>query len=165
MNRIRAAAGSVVFLAVAPGVVAGLVPWLISGWSARTWWVPVRVLGAVMIAAGVLVLLHAFARFVIDGIGTPAPIAPTERLVVRGPYRYVRNPMYLAVISVIIGQALMLGRFALMIYATAVGAVFVAFVYLYEQPTLARRFGEQYQAYRDAVPAWRPRRRPWLPNE
>jgi protein-S-isoprenylcysteine O-methyltransferase Ste14 len=153
-----------VFLIVAPGVVAGLVPWLLTSWSTRYLWLPVRLLGAVMIAAGLLVLLHAFAQFVVEGIGTPAPVAPTERLVVGGAYRYVRNPMYLAVVALIAGQALLLGQAALLLYAAAVGAVFTAFVRGYEEPTLAHRFGEQYQAYCDVVPRWRPRRRPWDPG-
>ena len=94
---------------VAPGVVAGLIPWWVTGWEMRAvpYWAPLRVLGGVLIAAGVLVLLHAFLRFVVEGLGTPAPVAPTERLVVGGLYRYVRNPMYLAVGAIIFGQALL----------------------------------------------------------
>ena len=93
-----------------PGFVAGVMPWLLTGWDSTD---PPRALvvgGALLIAAGTAVLLHAFARFVLEGIGTPAPVAPTEQLVVGGAYRYVRNPMYLAVGSVIAGQALLLGR-------------------------------------------------------
>ena len=78
----------------------------------------------------------------------------------RGPYRYVRNPMYLAVLAVITGQALLLSRPVLLGYAAAVAAAFITFVYGYEQPTLARRYGAQYQAYRRAVPGWWPRLRP-----
>lgn len=106
-------------------------------------------------------LVHAFARFVIEGLGTPAPVAPTERLVVGGLYRDVRNPMYLAVAATILGQALILGRPGLLVYAAAFGAAVVAFVQIYEEPTLAERYGEAYEAYRRAVPAWWPRRRPW----
>jgi protein-S-isoprenylcysteine O-methyltransferase Ste14 len=152
-----------VFLVLAPGVVAGLVPWWITRWDARDlspyWW-PVRIIGAVLILAGVVVLLQAFARFVWEGIGTPAPVAPTERLVVGGLYRYVRNPMYLAVAAVIVGQALLLGRPVLLLYAAAFGVVVFAFVHWYEEPTLGRQFGEQYEEYRRAVPGWWPRRRP-----
>jgi protein-S-isoprenylcysteine O-methyltransferase Ste14 len=143
-------------------VVAGLVPWLLTGWSTHLWWPPVRVLGGVMLAAGLLVLLQAFVRFVREGLGTPAPVAPTERLVVGGAYRYVRNPMYLAVAAVILGQALLLGQAGLLIYAAAFGITVVAFVHGYEEPALTRRFGAQYEAYRRAVPAWRPRRTPWV---
>ena len=164
MTRARAAAGTVVFLVLAPGVVAGLVPWLLTGWSAHDWWPPVRVLGGLMVVAGLAVLLSAFARFVVEGLGTPAPVAPTERLVVGGAYRYVRNPMYLAVAALIVGQALLLGQAGLLLYAGAFGLAVAAFVRGYEEPLLARRFGAEYEAYCRAVPAWRPRRTPWEPE-
>jgi len=115
----------------------------------------------VLTAAGVGVLLHAFGRFVVEGLGTPAPVAPTQHLVVGGLYRHVRNPMYLAVAATIVGQALILGRPALLLYALAFGAAVWAFVRFYEEPTLARRYGAQYDAYRRAVPGWWPRLRPW----
>jgi protein-S-isoprenylcysteine O-methyltransferase Ste14 len=114
-----------------------------------------------MVVAGVAALLHAFARFALEGIGTPAPVAPTERLVVGGLYRFVRNPMYLAVASTIAGQALILGRPGLLAYAAAFLVVVVAFVRGYEEPTLAARYGGRYEEYRKAVPGWWPRRRPW----
>jgi protein-S-isoprenylcysteine O-methyltransferase Ste14 len=128
-------------------------------------WAPLRVAGGVLIAAGVIVLVPAFVRFVTEGVGTPAPVAPTQRLVVGGLYRYVRNPMYLAVVATIVGQALALGQPALLGYAVVVGAAMAAFVHGYEEPTLAGQFGAQYQAYRRAVPAWWPRRRPWRPDQ
>ena len=103
-------------------------------------------------------LLEAFARFVLDGIGTPAPVAPTERLVIGGAYRYVRNPMYLAVGSVILGQALLLGRPALVAYLACFAVAVVAFVRLYEEPTLEARYGDDYVTYRERVPRWWPRR-------
>ncbi len=159
--RARAAAGSALFLLLAPGVVAGLIPWWITGWEVAEpfeHWAPLRVVGALFLAGGIGVLLHAFARFVIEGLGTPAPVAPTERLVVGGLYRYVRNPMYLAVLAAIVGQALLLGRLELLGYAALVAAAFAAFVHWYEEPTLRRQFGKEYDAYREAVPAWLPRR-------
>ncbi len=113
------------------------------------------------IAAGVAVILNAFARFVLEGVGTPAPVAPTEKLVVGGLYRHVRNPMYVAVASTIIGQALLLARPLLLVYAAVFMAVVAAFVHLYEEPTLTRQFGDDYTRYRHAVPAWRPRLSPW----
>src|SRR5215472_12392994 len=123
--RLAAAAGSALFFTVAPAVVAGLIPWWLTGWRVQEpllfWW-PARVLGAVLTAVGTLVLLSAFARFVIDGIGTPAPVAPTRHLVVAGLYRYVRNPMYIAVVGAIVGQALLLGQLSLIAYAIVVGA-------------------------------------------
>jgi protein-S-isoprenylcysteine O-methyltransferase Ste14 len=162
LRSLRAAAGSTLFLLLAPGVVAGLIPWWLTGWEVEdptSFWAPVRLVGAVLIIAGAAVLLHAFARFVVEGIGTPAPIAPTERLVVGGLYRYVRNPMYLAVLATVVGQALLLGRLELLAYAAVLAAAFGAFVHWYEEPTLRRRFGEEYDAYCRSVPAWIPRGR------
>ena len=163
--RARAAAGSALFFLLAPGVVAGLIPWWLTGWEPEdpvSFWGPLRVAGVVLLAAGVGVLLHAFVRFVVEGLGTPAPVVPTKRLVVGGLYRYVRNPMYLAVLAVIVGQALILGRLELLAYAALVAAAFAAFVHWYEEPTLQRQFGDEYEAYRQEVPAWLPRvrRRP-----
>ena len=146
---------------LAPGVVAGLIPYLLTGWQMETAPLTVRIAGGALIALGATFLLHAFARFVVEGLGTPAPVAPTERLVVGGVYRYVRNPMYLAVGATIVGQALLLGQPGLLAYAAAFGAVVFCFVRLYEEPTLTEQFGASYQAYRSAVPGWLPRLRPW----
>jgi protein-S-isoprenylcysteine O-methyltransferase Ste14 len=120
--------------------------------------------GAALIALGTGVLLHAFGRFVLEGRGTPAPAAPTERLVVGGRYRHVRNPMYLAVGATIVGQALVLGRPILLAYAAVFGVTVAAFVAGYEEPTLSERYGDEYAAYRRAVPGWWPRLRPWKPE-
>jgi protein-S-isoprenylcysteine O-methyltransferase Ste14 len=164
-RRAGAAVGSTVFFALAPGVVAGLLPWAITRWRVADpppW--PVRAFGVALLVAGGFVLVSAFARFVTEGLGTPAPVAPTERLVVGGLYRYVRNPMYLAVLSAIVGQALILGRVALVVYGAVIAVAFVVFVQLYEEPTLQETFGDTYETYRRAVPGWWPRRRPWTPD-
>jgi protein-S-isoprenylcysteine O-methyltransferase Ste14 len=160
VGRFQAALGSVLFLFVAPGVMAGLVPWLLTGWRSSDPPTAVVVLGAALVALGAGVLLHAFGRFVLEGRGTPAPVAPTEQLVVGGLYRFVRNPMYLAVGATIVGQALVLGRPLLLAYAAAFGLLVAAFVRGYEEPTLSARYGEEYAAYRRAVPGWWPRLRP-----
>jgi len=164
MRKPAAAAGSAVFFAIAPGVVAGLIPWWLTGWRVRAplaHWAPLRAAGLIMAIAGAVVLVQAFARFVAEGRGTPAPAAPTERLVIGGLYRYVRNPMYLAVVAAITGQALALGQPILLAYAAAVWITTAAFARWYEEPALARQFGTQYETYRRNVPAWRPRTRPW----
>jgi protein-S-isoprenylcysteine O-methyltransferase Ste14 len=161
VTRVRAAAGSLVFLLLAPGVVAGVVPWLLTDWDSTDPPLVLQVGGAALIAAGVAVLLHAFGRFVVEGIGTPAPVAPTEHLVVGGLYRYVRNPMYVAVTATIVGQAALLGQPGLLLYALGFMATVATFVYGYEQPVLSKRFGAEYEAYRRNVPAWWPRLRPW----
>jgi protein-S-isoprenylcysteine O-methyltransferase Ste14 len=160
MSNLRAAAGSGVFFLLAPCVVAGLVPWWLTRWQVRSplpFWNPLRVVGAVLVLAGAAFLMHAFARFVTEGSGTPAPIAPTERLVVGGVYRYVRNPMYLSVVTVIVGQAFVLRQLGLLVYALAVGLAMAAFVRLYEEPTLRRRYGAEYDEYRRHVRGWWPR--------
>jgi protein-S-isoprenylcysteine O-methyltransferase Ste14 len=164
VRKAKGALGSLVFLAVAPGLVAGLVPWWLTGWEKEeplSNWVPVRILGWVLVAGGVVVVLQAFARFVHEGLGTPAPVAPTEHLVVGGLYGYVRNPMYLAVAATIVGQALILGRPLLLLYAGAFLLTVATFVHWYEEPTLRRQFGADYEAYVRAVPGWWPRRTPW----
>lgn len=161
MRRTSAAAGSSVFLALAPGVVAGLVPWALTGWEAGGWWLPLRIVGAALALAGAAWVVAAFVRFAVDGLGTPAPVAPPARLVVSGPYRHVRNPMYVAVVAAVVGQALLFGSVALLVYAAALAAAFAAFVRRYEEPRLRRRFGADYDAYRAAVPRWLPRVRPW----
>ena len=163
--RARAALGSGVFLVLAPGVVAGLGPWLVTGWRSADPPAALAALGAVLVVAGAGALLGSFARFVLEGRGTPAPVAPTERLVVGGLYRYVRNPMYVAVAVTIAGQALLLGRPVLVAYTAVFWLVVAAFVRGYEEPTLRARFGDQYAAYREAVPAWWPRTRPWSPDD
>jgi protein-S-isoprenylcysteine O-methyltransferase Ste14 len=161
MRKPAAAIGSAIFFVLAPVVVAGVVPWWLTGWRAGISWLPLWILGWILLAAGTVVLLHAFTRFVREGSGTPAPIAPTERLVIGGLYRFVRNPMYVAVVAVIAGQALIFGRPGLWIYAAAAWLTMAAFVRVYEEPTLQARFGADYDVYRRSVPAWLPRGTPW----
>ena len=164
VTRVRAALGSVLFFCVAPGLVVGLGPWLLTGWQMHDplpYLLPVRVVGGLLLAAGLAFLVTAFVRFVVEGLGTPAPVAPTEHLVVGGIYRHVRNPMYLAVAAAILGQALLLARPVLLGYAAVILALQYAFVRFHEEPALRRRFGEQYDTYRRAVPGWWPRLRPW----
>ncbi|MEU5344600.1 MULTISPECIES: isoprenylcysteine carboxylmethyltransferase family protein [unclassified Streptomyces] len=157
MRRTTAAAGSALFFVLTPGTVAGLLPWWLTGWrQGEAYPMPVRWAGALLLAVGGAVLLHAFARFVVEGLGTPAPVAPTERLVVGGLYRYVRNPMYLAVLAAIAGEALLLSRPVLLAYGAAVAVAVTAFVHWYEEPALARRYGARYEAYRRSVRAWLP---------
>lgn len=159
MTRLWAALGSILFLVVAPGLVAGLIPYWLTGWESSDPPLALVVAGAFLVAAGSIVLLHGFARFVLEGIGTPAPIAPTEHLVVGGAYRYVRNPMYLAVGSVILGEALVLGQTVLLAWLAGFGVMVEAFVRLYEEPTLSDRYGAEYARYCETVPRWLPRLR------
>jgi protein-S-isoprenylcysteine O-methyltransferase Ste14 len=161
--RVRAWVGTLVFLVVTPGVVAGVVPALITGWRfpwTGGWASPVAVVAGVLILSGVVVLLDAFVRFA-RADGTPAPPMPTRHLVVVGPYRYVRNPMYLAVLAIILGQALLFGSWGALLYAGLVLLAVVSFVRGYEQPTLEREYGDEYREYRRNVRGWLPRARPW----
>jgi protein-S-isoprenylcysteine O-methyltransferase Ste14 len=138
--------------------MAVLIPYLLTGWQTDDPPAALQVAGAALTLAGAGFLLHAFARFALQGLGTPAPTAPTEQLVVTGVYRHVRNPMYLAVTATILGQWLLLGRPVLLAYALVFATVVYAFVRGYEEPTLAARHGEEYERYRAAVPGWWPRR-------
>jgi protein-S-isoprenylcysteine O-methyltransferase Ste14 len=159
-DRIKAALGSLAFLILAPGVVAGLLPWLITHWRPLP---PTDGLGAlrwaglIVIAPALAVILEAFARFAWQGLGTPAPVAPTRSLVVGGFYRYVRNPMYIAVTALIFGQAVLFASWGVALYGVIIAAAFDTFVRLYEEPTSQRAYGESYAAYRAAVPRWIPR--------
>lgn len=161
MKRIVAILGSIVFFLAAPVVVAGVIPWWLTDWEAQAEIAPIKIVGVILLLTGISALVYSFARFVVEGLGTPAPVAPTERLVVGGLYRYVRNPMYLAVLAIIGGQALYFGRLVLVIYALVAGTAMASFARWYEEPALARRFGEPYATYRRNVPGWLPRVRPW----
>jgi protein-S-isoprenylcysteine O-methyltransferase Ste14 len=158
---LRATAGSVVFLIVAPGTVTVLVPWLLSGWQQRQAWpVALAVLGAILVLVGAAVVLTTFGQFVWEGRGTPAPVAPTEELVVRGLYRFSRNPMYLGVVSILVGEVLWLGSVPVAVWTGCVIVAVTLFVRGYEEPTLAARHGAAYARYSAAVPRWLPRLKP-----
>jgi protein-S-isoprenylcysteine O-methyltransferase Ste14 len=165
MRKSRAALGSILFFVLAPGTVIGLVPWLITGWDLASpfpGWIAAQVAGAALVCAGLVPAVRAFVEFARAG-GTPAPVAPTEHLVVSGPNRYVRNPMYVGLLSVLVGQALLFSSVGVLLYAVLAWAVTASFVRWYEEPTLVRDFGAEYESYRAAVPAWIPRLRPWSP--
>jgi protein-S-isoprenylcysteine O-methyltransferase Ste14 len=164
MRRVFAVLGTALFLVLAPGTVGGLVPWWITRWhvqSATITRLPVQVGGALLVAVGLVVLLDSFARFALKGLGTPAPVFPTQHLVVSGPYRYVRNPMYVAVLAVIVGQAFIFGSIRLLEYAAVPWLAAHLFVVAYEESTLRATFGEEYEAFCAAVPRWIPRLTPW----
>jgi protein-S-isoprenylcysteine O-methyltransferase Ste14 len=161
-RRVSALIGSFVFLWIAPATVAGYIPWVLTRWRVEA---PLlggpagRWLGYLLLVAGAAVVVESFCRFA--GLGTPAPVAPTQHLVVSGLYRFVRNPMYLGVLAAVLGQALILGRLVLVRYALLLFAGFFAFVVLYEEPSLQRRFGEEYTEYRRNVRRWLPRLTRW----
>jgi protein-S-isoprenylcysteine O-methyltransferase Ste14 len=156
----RSAVGTVVFFAIAPGSTAGLVPWLLTGWhhpvgGASRW------IGVALIIAGFGFTVAAFVQFAAEGRGTPAPVAPTEVLVVGGLYRWIRNPMYVAVAAMIGGQAVLFAANSVTIWLAIFMLSVWSFVNVHEQPALQRRYGDAYLRYKRAVPAWHPRLRPW----
>jgi protein-S-isoprenylcysteine O-methyltransferase Ste14 len=146
------------FTVVVPGTVAGYIPWRLKPTSPA----PVGGLeewaAAAVIAIGISIYLYtAFWGFAMIGGGTPAPIAPTQVLVVRGLHRFVRNPMYLGVALIIGGQAWFYHSRHILIYMACMLLTAHAFVVLYEEPTLRKQFGEEYDRYRARVPRWIPR--------
>jgi protein-S-isoprenylcysteine O-methyltransferase Ste14 len=163
-HRVSAVLGSIVFFCVAPGTFAGYVPYRLTRWriGPPLLGIPaLRWVGGAMIAMGVAGLVECFARFALQGRGTPAPIAPPDVLVASGFYRHVRNPMYVAVLSVVLGQALLFGSVAVLEYAAVAFLAVHLFVLGYEEPTLQRQFGQSYETYRANVRRWWPRLRPW----
>ena len=132
--------GSAIFLVIAPEIVAGYLPWRICRWHVGAPLLGVssfRLVGLLLIVAGLPVLLDSFGRFALQGLGTPAPIFPTRHLVVR----YVRNPMYVAVVSLILGQGLFFGSLRVLEYGIAVWVGFYLLVLIYEEPTLRKCYG------------------------
>ncbi|HEV2732002.1 MAG TPA: isoprenylcysteine carboxylmethyltransferase family protein [Terriglobales bacterium] len=164
MTKTTAILVSAIFAVIAPGTVAGIVPWWISRWKLQAPFLHFygfRVIGVVLIVAGLPVLLDSFARFALQGFGTPAPVFPTRHLVVTGLYHYVRNPMYVAVIGLIAGQALLLGNRTLLSYGIVVWLCFHAFVLFYEEPVLRKKYAAEYEEFCQNVPRWIPCLRPW----
>ena len=164
MRKTIAVLGSALFFAVAPSSVAGLVPWWITRWEFRPPFFDLdatRAVGILLIVAGLPGLVDSFGRFALQGLGTPAPIAPTQNLVVTGLYRYVRNPIYVALVAVILGQAVLFGDQRLLLYGALVFVAFHIFVLAYEEPTLRESFGAEYETYRANVSRWIPRLTPW----
>jgi protein-S-isoprenylcysteine O-methyltransferase Ste14 len=147
------------FTIFVPGTVAGYLPWRLAhgpfapaAHHARLW----QYIGLVPLFFGVALYLWCAWDFAVTGLGTPAPIDAPRVLVVKGPYRFVRNPMYVAVLNAIGGQALLFASASVLRYLLFVWIGFYLFVVLYEEPTLRRQFGPQYDEYRRRVPRWMP---------
>lgn len=168
MPKTTAILGSALFFAVAPFMFSAVIPWWLTHWHFRPPFFGVeasRVAGIALILAGAPGLINSFARFALEGLGTPAPVAPTQKLVVTGLYRHVRNPMYIAVTSVIVGQANLFGDARLLVLGAVFWLASHIFVTTYEEPTLQRTFGTQYDTFRNNVPRWIPRLTPWRSSE
>ncbi len=152
---------TLLFTLVAPGTVLGLVPGLLlsDGRGRVPLGIgPVEAMGVVLAILGVALYAVCLRLFVQVGGGTPAPVDPPSAMVAVGAYRYVRNPMYVGVVTALAGEALLFRSLAVAVYAGMVWAAFHAFVVLYEEPTLRLRFGESYRRYLAEVPRWWPRR-------
>jgi len=164
MRKSAAIFGSVVFFLIAPGTVGFVVPWWTAGWQIGAPLLGNNLFpaaGVVLVLLGLGPLIESFARFALQGLGTPAPIAPPQHLVVSGFYRHVRNPMYVGVLLIILGNALLLGNVAVFAYAALTALGFAGFVMAYEEPTLRRQFGAEYEEFCRNVPRWIPRFTPW----
>lgn len=148
---------TLIFVAfVGPGPVIGLLPWWISGWHIPTPIAAWRYVGLLMIVAGFIPLADSMRRFVCEGRGTPEPLYPTETLVVSGLYRFVRNPMYVGVLTMIFGQAVFFANRNISIYGICAAIVVHLFVVFYEEPTLRARYGSEYELYCRRIGRWIP---------
>jgi protein-S-isoprenylcysteine O-methyltransferase Ste14 len=164
MRKTSAILGSAFFFVIAPVSVVAVIPWWITRWEFRAAFFAVeltRAIGVILILVGVPGIVDSYARFALQGLGTPAPVAPPRHLVVTGLYRYVRNPMYTSLLAVILGQALVFGDWRLIVYGVLFWSACQAFVLAYEEPTLRRMFGAEYEAFCANVPRWIPRLAPW----
>jgi protein-S-isoprenylcysteine O-methyltransferase Ste14 len=156
--------GSITFLFVAPGFVAGVVPFWLTHWRFQPPLLGLdflRLIGAALILFGGVIVLDSFGRFAFQGGGTPAPVLPTKHLVVTGLYRYVRNPMYVGVVAAILGQGLLFANKNTLVYGGLVWLAFHLFVVFYEEPTLRGTFGREYETFSGNVRRWIPRVRPY----
>jgi len=156
---VRTAVFAILFM----GSVLVYVPYILASGPGTAHWTlgPWRYLGLLPLAAGVAGLAHCLRDFAVVGRGTPAPFDPPQELVATGLYRWVRNPMYLSALVLLVGEAVVLEAPVLLRYAAAFLLGTHLFVVLYEEPTLRRKFGESYDRYRATVPRWLPR---WLPR-
>jgi len=164
MSKFWALAGSAIFFVIAPGTITILLPYALMGFHFGPPFLDseaLRFAGAALAMLGFVPLIESFLRFALKGLGTPAPIAPPTKLVVTGFYRFVRNPMYVGLVAVVTGEALLFSSLALVYEAVFVALGFHFFVLVYEEPTLGQTFGAQYEAYRANVPRWLPRLTPW----
>lgn len=164
MNKFAALVGSATFFVIAPGTITILLPYTFTSFQLGPAFLDsdaLRLIGAALAVLGFVPLIDSFLRFALQGLGTPAPIAPPTKLVVSGFYRHVRNPMYVGLMITVTGEALFFGSRTLLWEALFVALGFHVFVLAFEEPTLKEQFGAQYQAYQSNVPRWLPRLTPW----
>jgi protein-S-isoprenylcysteine O-methyltransferase Ste14 len=151
---------AVFFTVLLPGTALVWIPRMLAARDApRLELGPFRWAGVPLIAAGAAVLLACIVDFVRKGRGTLAPVDPPRKLVAAGLYRFVRNPMYVGVVTALLGEALLFQSRAIAIYAVVAWTIFHLFVVFYEEPRLKELFGAEYEEYRADVPRWLPRLR------
>lgn len=148
---------SLLFLVIAPGMVAGYIPLALLRWGSQIYTGIFAYLAFPLWLIGGVVLLSSFWNFLKEGRGTPAPIDPPKELVTVGFYRYVRNPIYVGILAMLIGHFLWFGYLNLLMYAMLVFLGFHTVVRYYEEPTLRMKFGASYEEYLKRVPRWIPR--------
>lgn len=160
MRALWLATRSIVWALLLPGLVAGYVPWTFFGLREVdfTWRNPLHVIGGLLVASGTALLIACIREFARSGRGTLSPVDPPKELVVQGLYRYVRNPMYLSVTTILLGEILITRSAALLVYWAIWFAIVNAFVIGYEEPWLRRQFGESYERYTREVGRWTPGR-------
>jgi protein-S-isoprenylcysteine O-methyltransferase Ste14 len=167
MRRSTATAVSVAWGVALGGAFGCVLPYLLNEWHFHQplpYWAVAQAAGALLIGAGLVPLVQSFAEF-IRADGTPVPPASPPRLVVSGSYRYVRNPIYVGFLAILLGEVLLFGSPGLLEYTAVAWCIGAAAVRFYEEPALTRKFGAEYQAYRQAVHAWIPRLHPWMPGQ
>jgi protein-S-isoprenylcysteine O-methyltransferase Ste14 len=150
---------TLIFTILVPGTVTIYIPYLLLSSATAAQRMPLgvfRYFGVILILIGATFYFRCAWDFTFTGRGTPAPIDPPKELVVKGLYRYVRNPMYVGVVTLLVGEAILFGSRALFVYAAAAFVIYHLFVVLYEEPVLRRKFGESYRNYCATVPRWIP---------
>jgi 4-carboxymuconolactone decarboxylase len=166
MRKPAAAAVSVAWGVAVGGTFGCLLPYLLGDWHFHRplpYWAVAQAAGGLLICAGLVPIVQSFIEFT-KADGTPVPVASPPRLVVSGFYRYVRNPIYVGFLAVLIGEVLLFGSPGLLEYTAVAWGIGAAAVRFYEEPTLARKFGAEYRDYQRAVRAWVPRLHPWTPG-
>lgn len=156
-----------------PFVVVLIIPSILLAISAGTdhrwentavWYGPLFLAGMIAIISGLIMMSITIYLFTTEGKGTLAPWDPTQKLIVTGPYRYVRNPMISGVVAILLGEVLMTGSSVLFSFLLLFVALKTLYFIFDEEPTLVKRFGESYLAYKQNVPRWIPRLTPWVPD-
>ena len=146
------------FTLLQPGMVAGLIPWLIAGsdfkYAVTTPFSWFQIIGIVLFIPGFMIMVHCIIRFAIDGRGTLSPADPTKQLVITGLYQYSRNPMYVGVMLILLGETLFAQSLYLLVYTGLVCIAFNLFIRYREEPRLSHDFGNEYEAYKKKVKRW-----------